>query len=428
MANDDAVAVAAWKVKRLVAQLDEARGGGTSMISLVLPADGRIDAVNHMLVEEYGKAANIKSRVNRLSVLSALTSTQQRLKLYPKLPPNGLAIFSGTVELAEGKSKQLTISIEPFKPLKNYLYLCDSRFHTDALKALLTTDTEVGFIVVDGHGALFGTLAGDSRKVLQKLSVDLPKKHRRGGQSAQRFERLRDERRHNYVRKVAELATHHFIANDRVIVSGLVLAGYAAFKAELAQSDLLDPRLRAKVIKLVDVAYGGENGFNQAIELCQDVLENVKFVQEKKLITRYFDEVAQDSGKYCFGVEDTMHALQLGGVETLIVWEGLDVERYVFRRRSDGVEEVKYFAADVRKRDLIFESTGEEAEVAERVSLVEWLTEHSKDCGASLELVTDRSREGSQFAKGFGGIGGLLRYKIEFGSMEDESDVDYSSD
>lgn len=35
-----------------------------------------------MLAEEYGTASNIKSRVNRLSVLSAITSVQQRLKLY----------------------------------------------------------------------------------------------------------------------------------------------------------------------------------------------------------------------------------------------------------------------------------------------------------------------------------------------------------
>lgn len=43
-------------------------------------------------------------------------------------------------------------------------------------------------------------------------------------------------------------------------------------------------RLQGKVIKLVDVSYGGENGFNQAIELAAESLANVKFIQEKKLI------------------------------------------------------------------------------------------------------------------------------------------------
>ena len=61
-----------------------------------------------------------------------------------------------------------------------------------------------------------------------------------------------------------------------------MLAGSADFKNELNQSDMFDMRLVAKVLKIVDVSYGGENGFNQAIELAAESLSNVKFVQEKK--------------------------------------------------------------------------------------------------------------------------------------------------
>jgi len=206
---------------------------------------------------------------------------------------------------------------------------------------------------MDGSGTLFGTLSGNTRDVIHKFTVDLPKKHGRGGQSALRFSRLRDEKRHNYVRKVAELAVQHFITNDKVNVTGLILAGSADFKTELSQSDLFDPRLGAKVIKVVDVSYGGENGFNQvgtnvlglavitefyvqAIELAADALANVKFVQEKRLIQKYFDEISQDTNKYCFGVDDTLKALDLGAVETLIVWENLDITRHVFRNAAGG--------------------------------------------------------------------------------------------
>ena len=115
-----------------------------------------------------------------------------------------------------------------------------------------------------------------------QFTVDLPKKHGRGGQSALRFARLREEKRHNYVRKVAEFAVQHYITDDKVNVVGIVMAGSADFKTELSQSDMLDGRLQAKILKIVDVSYGGENGFNQAIELAGDALANVKFVQEKK--------------------------------------------------------------------------------------------------------------------------------------------------
>jgi peptide subunit release factor 1 (eRF1) len=54
------------------------------MISLITPPRDQIPRVAKMLADEYGTASNIKSRVNRLSVLSAITSVQARLKLYNK--------------------------------------------------------------------------------------------------------------------------------------------------------------------------------------------------------------------------------------------------------------------------------------------------------------------------------------------------------
>ena len=67
--------------------------------------------------------------------------------------------------------------------------------------------------------------------------MDLPKKHGRGGQSALRFSRLRNENRHNYLRKVSEKAVQFFISNDNNSpnVTGLILAGCADFKTELNQ-------------------------------------------------------------------------------------------------------------------------------------------------------------------------------------------------
>ena len=73
-----------WKVKKLIKSLQLARGNGTSMISLIIPPRDQISRVSRMLADEFGTASNIKSRVNRLSVLGAITSVQQRLKLYNK--------------------------------------------------------------------------------------------------------------------------------------------------------------------------------------------------------------------------------------------------------------------------------------------------------------------------------------------------------
>jgi peptide chain release factor subunit 1 len=359
-------------------------------------------------------------------VLSAITSTQQRLKLYSKVPPNGLVVYCGEVITAEGKERKINLDFEPFKPINTSLYLCDNKFHTEALSELLESDQKFGFIVMDGNGALFGTLSGNTRDVIHKFSVDLPKKHGRGGQSALRFARLREEKRHNYVRKVAELAVQNFITNDKVNVAGIILAGSADFKNDLNQSDMFDQRLQAKVIKVVDVSYGGESGFNQAIDLSAETLSNVKFIQEKKLIGSYFEEISQDTGKVCYGIDETLKALELGACETLIVFENLDITRWVLKNAS-GTEVILHTtkAQESSSREMFMDKeTGQEMEVVSQQPFLEWLADKYRDFGATLEFVSDRSSEGNQFVKGFGGIGAILRYKVNFEQLAEVDDED----
>ncbi|EJD48830.1 peptide chain release factor eRF/aRF subunit 1 [Auricularia subglabra TFB-10046 SS5] len=415
--------IEAWKLRRLIKSLDTARGAGTSMISLILPAKSQISRATAMLTQEHGAAANIKSHLNKLSVQAAIMSAQARLKLYARVPANGLAVFVGTILTDEGKEKMISFDFEPPKAVNTFVYFCGNRFHTDELRKLLDSDSRFGFIVMDGNGALFAGLSGSTRDVLHKFSVDLPKKHGRGGQSALRFARLRDEARHNYVRKVAELAVQHFITDDRPNVVGLVLAGSADFKTELSHSDMFDPRLAAKVIRVVDVSYGGENGLNQAIDLAADSLTNVRLVVEKQLIQSYFDEISRDTGKSCFGVADTLKAMEMGAIDTLLVWESLDVKRHVLLNAA-GDEVVVHIRGGMEKADAFLDpSTGREMDRApntEPQNLLEWLAENYSRFGAKLEFVTDRSQEGAQFARGFGGIGGLLRYRLDLEIIRDE--------
>jgi len=148
---------------------------------------------------------------------------------------------------------------------------------------MLESDDKFGFVIMDGHQSLFAYLTGNAKEIIHKFSVDLPNKHGRGGQSAMRFGRLRLEKRHNYLRKVAETTKQIFITNDKPNVKGLILAGSADFKTELGSSDLFDQRLYAVIINYVDLAYGGENGLTEAIEKSKEVLGGLKFVHEKKI-------------------------------------------------------------------------------------------------------------------------------------------------
>lgn len=231
-----------------------------------------------------------------------------------------------------------------------------------------------------------------------------------------RFSRLRLEKRHNYLRKAAELAAKYFIdpATGQVNADGLILAGSGEFKTELSQSDMFDSRLRTKIMKVLDISYGGERGFNQAIELAFDVLSNMNVVKEKRLIGKFFEEINQDTGKYVFGVDDTVKALEMGIVQTLIIWEDLDINRYILKNSVTNEIVIKYLNKEQEANETNFQdsSAGSELKIQEKTLLVDWFADQYKQFGCTLEFVANKSQEGSQFCRGFGGIGGILRYRL----------------
>lgn len=258
---------------------------------------------------------------------------------------------------------------------------------------MLKDEESFGFIVVDGNGALFAKLSGNTPTVLYKFSVDLPNQHRRGGFSANRFSRGREIARHNYLRKVAEKASDYFLSDNVVNVQGIVLAGSADFKSDLHGSDLFDPRLKEKVLKVVNCEDGQEKGLDQAITGAQDALGGVKLVREKKLLDQFSRQVELNSAAY--GVADVVAALEMSAVDTIILFEDLDV-------RMD----------DSRLAALVTQEDGVDDE-GHALLLTEWMAQHHRQFGADVALVSDASEEGTKFVS-FGGIGALLRWPVDF--------------
>jgi len=126
-----------------------------------------------------------------------------------------------------------------------------------------------------------------------------------------------------------------------------------------------------------------------------------------------------------------MNALESGAVDILIVWENLDLSRYVFRNPNpDSADIVKYLdgRGERDRTNFIDAETGAELEQIDNGPLLEYLANKYQDFGAPLEIVTDRSQEGAQFVRGFGGIGGILRYAVNFANFEveefDDDDFD----
>lgn len=111
----------------------------------------------------------------------------------------------------------------------------------------------------------------------------------------------------------------------------------------------------------------------------------------------------------------------------LIVFENLDITRWTLKTSSGGEVILNTTKTqETANRDLFMDKeSGQEMEVIEQMPFLEWLAEKYKDFGATLEFVSDRSSEGNQFVRGFGGIGAMLRYKVNFEQLAEESDDEY---
>jgi len=318
--------------------------------------------------------------------------------------------------------------IEPLKPLVSGLYRCDDKFHLEALYEQLEEKNTYGFIVIDGNGVSIHTLNGNSRKTLFRLEVSLPKKHGRGGQSSTRFARIREEKRGWYTSKVCEIVINQFIDPITTLpnVSGIVLAGSAQLKEEVQLK--LDQRLARIIVAVVDIQYGGESGFNQAINLTKNNLGDLKFVHEQKVISRLFDEINKD-GHYAIGIEDTLYALTSGLLDNLIIWNDLTTVRWELATTSEtNAIKVLYL-----EEGQLYEEN-QEWTVKSIMPLLDWVLEHYGEFGAELELISNQTDLGAQFVKGFGGLGGLMRYQSELPSTaydlqeekDEESEYEYT--
>jgi peptide chain release factor subunit 1 len=184
------------------------------------------------------------------------------------------------------------------------------------------------------------------------------------------------------VRKVCELTTQHFITDDKPNVKGLILAGSAAIKTNCIESDMFDARLKNIVLTQLDVSYGQDNGLNQAITMAADAMGGVRFVQEKKMVQKFFENIATDTGLFVFGVDDTLKALDLGALETMLLYEDLALKRIEVRTPKGEIR--TYHLSEAQEKDPKYfrdAETGQDCDLISSEPLADWLLLNYKKFG-----------------------------------------------
>ena len=399
-----------YKFRRALEEIEKAAGRGTELVSVYVPPERQIFDVTNYLRNEYSQSSNIKSASTRKHVQQAIESSMQRLKIYRQPPPNGVVVFTGHKQIGADQTEMVAFLLEPPEPVPSFLYRCDSKFYTEPLHDMLREKDVYGLVVIDRSEATLGILRGKRIEVIKNLQSLVPSKHRMGGQSARRFERLIEIAAHEWYTKVGDLMTEAFL--NRPELKGILIGGPGYTKEYFAGQDYIHHELAKKVLpSFLDTGYTDEYGLRELVGNSKEVLADLDLMREKSHVQRLMEEIRkEDGGLAAYGESQVRDAVEHGAVETLLVSEGLRKVRLKVRCANGDWEGEKTI---LDEGDLeTCPQDGGNLTVVERTDIVEDLSQLAEQRGSTVELISRDSEEGALLLKAFGGVAAILRYRV----------------
>ncbi|MBD3248929.1 peptide chain release factor 1 [Candidatus Woesearchaeota archaeon] len=325
-----------YELKKFVKELKQYRGRHTELVSVYVPQDYDMNKIINHLSQEQGTASNIKSASTRKNVQDALEKMIQHLKIYKKTPVNGLAVFSGNTSEREGQSDVNVWSIEPPVPLKMRLYRCDKEFVIEHLEDMLEHREIYGLVVMDRRDANIAMLKGKTIVQLLKSHSEVPGKFKAGGQSAQRFARIREGAAKAHYKKVAEHMKDQFLGNKNL--KGIIVGGPGPTKYDFVEGGYITQELKDKIIAIKDLSYTGDFGVQELVDKSEDILAKEEIAGEKKIMNKFFEYLSKNTNMVNYGEGEVMQNLQIGAVDTLLLSEDLNEEKIdLFEKEAEKV-------------------------------------------------------------------------------------------
>jgi peptide chain release factor subunit 1 len=357
------------ELEELIELLEKIRGRHTELVTVMIPAGYQISPVVRQLEAEQSTAANIKSKQTRTAVQDALDRIIRELKNIKQTPPNGIAAFAGNVSEKEGVQDVQAWIYEPPRPLNVRLYRCDQIFILDPLKEMLEIDEVYGLLVIDRQAATIGLLEGKRINVIRRLTSGVPGKIRAGGQSSQRFHRITEGLAKEFFRRVADAMKEIFF--DMLKLKGLLIGGPIPTKEDFLDEGQLVTKLKEKVIAIKDIGYVDEHGLKLLVEASQEEMAQQEFIQEKAILTKFFETLGKYPDKATYGFEKSKLALERGAVDKLLISKSVS---------KDQTKELEQLAANI---------------------------------GSEVFIISTENQDGEQFLNLTKGVGALLRFAIE---------------
>jgi len=354
------------RLKVLLKELKDYRARHTELITVYVPAGYDMNGIISQLSQEQGTSENIKSKGTRKNVQGALERMIRQLRVIGRTPPHGLAIFAGNVSEKEGGQDFIVRSVEPPTPLNVKIYRCDQAFFLEPLEQFLEPERVYGLLVIDRQEANIGLLKGSRIEHIFGKESLVPGKTRKGGQSAHRFERVREEMAKTFFKKIAVQARESFsgIKNLR----GILIGGPGPTKEDFV-TNYLGSETKKKVLAIENIGYTGDQGMQELVSKSKDVLVQEEIAREKAAVNEFLEVLNKNPSHAAYGKAEVEKAIDMSAVKELLV--------------SDKFDEI----------------------VAEK------LVDKVETAGGAWILISTESREGEQL-HALSGIAAVLRFPI----------------
>lgn len=226
------------------------------------------------------------------------------------------------------------------------------------------------------HAKIFSVSYGEMEEK-KRLSAHIMNKHKKGGCSQARFQRLRKESIHAFFVKVTEELQK--FADENIIIAGPGQAKYEFKK-------ILPKNLQEKIIGVVDVDIGDEHDL---LEESLHIMIEKEDEKKSEMLHHLKKEILRD-GLATHGIDATLQAVRNGQAEVLFVEKGYKLRGWI----CEHCQQVMQTTSD--------ECPYCHGKISE-VDVIEEIIEFAERTDAKIEFTSN--------VKNLGHVAALLRYK-----------------
>ena len=413
MADDAEKKERRLRLKIALEELSQMKGFGTELVTLIIPPDRKISDARTMLQNDHGQASNIKSKGTKKNVQGAIESAISTLNTFRTPGENGIAIFVGAIIIGNNRTRMVNIVIQDTpEPIQSFRYRCDSVFEITQLEEMLIDRNSYGLFVIDRGEAAFGLASGRRIHVQEHLVSNIMGKHRQGGQSAQRFERLIEEAAHKFFKRATEHACDYWLPNI-MDIQAIIVGGPGHTKDFVVKNNYFHHEVQKRIASpTFDVGYSNDSGIRELVGNAGSLMGEIELEGERIAVNRFLKEIMQPFPKATYGEMMIRQALDKGAVDTLLISEAL--RKRTASLKCKRCENEWMLSLEQNEAYPTCPDCGEENEIVEvsSQSLMDELAELAKRSSSEVVFISVDSEEGSSLYQGFGGLAAVLRYPM----------------